>query len=301
MSTLLTAGQRGPQGSPSSFFLTLKVLQLFRNSLESLKSPKENSCPKAATKRCPRKAPLPRPRVGSPRQTARYSTYSAEVSPPNLKTPHLVGRAYNSHFTDEGAGSGGGNEVTWPRSPRVRDEEEPPRTRLPPASRAPDRLGARVKAAQVLPRPNAPVRPQRPRPGLWPPVAACPGSPEAFAEVPARPAPRPPSPTPGPAIPPAPALPSPAIAGPRARPGPDPCARARYRLHARLSAKHGRGFSPEKGGERENPERETLRPKGGKRKGRRPASLAGRVSTESRGDDTTALRLRSLRRRCHKR
>lgn len=155
-STPLTAGQRGPPGSPSSLFLMLKVLQLLPNTLESLKYRNESSCPKAAIKRSPRKPPLLRPRVGSPRKPPRTPRTPPGVSPLRLETPHLVDRAYNSHCTDGGAGSGG-DEMTWPRSPRVRDEEEPPRTRLPPASRARARPGSRVTAAQVRPRPNAPV------------------------------------------------------------------------------------------------------------------------------------------------
>lgn len=55
-----------------------------------------------------------------------------------------------------------GDGVTWPRSPRVRDEE-PPRTRLPPA---PARLSARVTAARARPRPYTIVRPRSPGPGL---------------------------------------------------------------------------------------------------------------------------------------
>lgn len=47
-----------------------------------------------------------------------------------------------------------GDGVNWPRSPRVRDEEEPPGTRLPPA-RA--QLSSRVTATPVRPLPHTAV------------------------------------------------------------------------------------------------------------------------------------------------
>ncbi|KAG8509687.1 Fer-1-like protein 5, partial [Galemys pyrenaicus] len=99
-------------------------------------------------------------------------------------------------------------------------------------------------------------------PDLDHPVPACPGSLRTSpGPLPLGPRPRPPAP----ATPAGADLPSPAIVGPRARPGPDRSARARYRLHApslpepnktrkRILIKDGRS------GERGNPARMQLRP-----------------------------------------
>lgn len=219
-------------------------MQLLCNSLESPKHANEGSCPGHAAKREARRRPAPAP-VDRPRQTARRPTYPSGSRRRASKRP--IWRAGLIIRTLRTEAPARGTEATRPRSPRVRDEEEPPRTRLPPASRARARArpGARLTAARLCPR--------RPAPGSSPQPPHAPGALKPSPTLPlARAGPRPARA----ATPPGPALPSPAIAGPRARPGPNPCARARYRLHARRPAKRGSGFPPEKGGERQNPERE---------------------------------------------